>query len=246
MPKLNQVVAARTHKNSTLMKAFIGLANRFQKVDLFVGNTGRYEPINDDGLQKPDEFKPVQYTVPQVLEQAHTAMADMIDLELTNACGNAVAMADIVVDGVILAQQVPVTGLMALEKLLKEERQMIERIPVNSTQMRWEYNQDNEYWVTPETETFSHEKVHDVIVKYAATEFHPAQTDLVTTSKPVGRWFRSVQSGAISPSAKAAMLKRCDDLLVAVKSAREEANTVEVDNVTVGMGLLNWVTGDAR
>ena len=246
MTKLNQVIAARTHKTPILTKALIHVANKLQKQDLFLGISRRYVPFNDDGRQLPDEVKNVQVTVPEVLAEASEIMSDLIDLELTNAVGNNSAYADVVVDGQVLLNDVPVTGLMALEKLLKEKRQLLERIPTNVTSSSWTYSEDTNLWSTPEQGTVRTAKVPRVIVKYEATEFGPAQTEMVTIDEPEGTWWSSSSSGCVSPSSKAAMLKRCDNLLVAVKAAKEQANMIDVTPVDAGARLMKWIIGDAR
>lgn len=245
-PRLSQVVAARTHKQKGLMADLIRSANLFKKQELFAGLERRYVPKDDEGERKPSESQRVRHTVSELLEEMVSSGADLIDLHITNDTGNAAAFADVIVDGVVLLPQVPVTGLMSLEKNLSEIRQVLSEIPVISTKEAWSFNAQNGEYETEEVETTSSTKMAVPIVLHAPTKEHPAQTQLVSQDVVVGSWHTKQKSGSFSASGKKAILERMDDLIVAVKKAREEANSTQVEPIVAGRKLLEWVLGDAR
>lgn len=246
MPRLSQVVAARTHKTKPILTELTRIANKLGKGVLFSGRDRRYVPKNEEGEERLPETQVVQFKVTDLFEDIVTQGANLLDLNFTNDFGNAEARADIVVDGQVLMENVPVTALMSLEKNLNEIRQAFAAAPVNSTDQSWTYDNDNEVYVTDETASLSTTKVQKPIVLFPATPEHPAQTQLVSEDVTVGTWYTRLRSGAISASGKRSVLERCDALIVAVKQAREEANSTEVPSINEGEKLLNWIVGDAR
>jgi hypothetical protein len=57
----------------------------------------------------------------------------------------------------------------------------------------------------------------------------------------VGTWTTTKFSGAIPAAVRNAMLDRLRKLLDAVKSAREEANGLEVKPQKIGATMLGWI-----
>jgi hypothetical protein len=78
-------------------------------------------------------------------------------------------------------------------------------------------------------------------VKYEATKEHPAQVEMYMEDVWVGTWTTTKFSGAIPAAVRNAMLERMRKLLDAVKTAREEANNLEVRPVKVGAALLGYI-----
>lgn len=76
---------------------------------------------------------------------------------------------------------------------------------------------------------------------YQATDKHPAQTQLVQEDVIVGSWNQTKMSGAIQPQQKDMLLQRIEKLQKAVKFAREEANSVDADNVEAGKVIFDWI-----
>src|SRR5947209_3792462 len=71
-------------------------------------------------------------------------------------------------------------------------------------------------------------------VKYEATKEHPAQVEMYMEDVWVGTWTTVKFSGAIPAAVRNAMLERLRKLLEGVKTAREEANNLEVRAVKIG------------
>ena len=83
------------------------------------------------------------------------------------------------------------------------------------------------------------------IVKYPHSDKHPAQTEMVTIDEIVGTWTTKPMSGALPKNAKEQVLYRIVKLREAVKSALEEANSIEVKDPESGerfsKNLLGYV-----
>lgn len=246
MPRLSQVVAARTHKTKPILTELTRIANTFGKGALFSGRDRRYVPKNEDGEERLPETQTVQFKAGDLLTDIVAHGADLLDLNFTNDFGNAEARADVVVDGVVLLENAPVTALMSLEKNLIEIRQTLAAAPVNSTTETWSYDDDNGVYVTDETASLSTAKVLTPIVLFPATPEHPAQTQLVSEDVTVGTWYTRLRSGAMSSSGKRSILERMDTLIGAVRHAREEANSTEVPPIKAGKKLLDWVISASR
>ena len=71
-------------------------------------------------------------------------------------------------------------------------------------------------------------KVPKVLVKYEATDKHPAQTELIHEDQTVGIWTTTKLSGAISSKMKSEILARYDKWELAVKDARQRANNAKL------------------
>ena len=81
-----------------------------------------------------------------------------------------------------------------------------------------------------------------VLVKYAATKEHPAQTELIDQDVPVGKIQEQEWSGLITPVEKSELLNRVEIVARAVRRARSRANEVTVDlNKKIGKQLLNYI-----
>lgn len=78
---------------------------------------------------------------------------------------------------------------------------------------------------------------------FPATEQHPAQTQLITEDVFVGTWSTIKISGAISHNDKQKLLDRVEELIIAVKSAREEANAKSFAGISLkeGSTLLDYL-----
>jgi hypothetical protein len=84
-------------------------------------------------------------------------------------------------------------------------------------------------------------KVPRVLVKYEATDKHPAQVETWFEDIPVGVWNTVHLSGAVPAARQRELLARVADLAEAVKIAREEANMAEVTDQHVGGAIFAYL-----
>ncbi|MEQ9497293.1 MAG: hypothetical protein RIT81_10550 [Deltaproteobacteria bacterium] len=77
--------------------------------------------------------------------------------------------------------------------------------------------------------------------KYEATEHHPAQTELVSLDEVVGTWHTVLHSGAIPAPRKKVLQKRLQNLIKAVKFAREAANESKAPKKEVGQRVFGYL-----
>lgn len=148
-----------------------------------------------------------------------------------------------VVDDQIVLTGVPVTYLLFLEKQLVDIQTFVEKFPTLDPSERWRYDAATDSYASDAVQSIKTKKVMKTHVKYEATVQHPAQTETYNEDQTVGRWTTVKFSGAIPAKDKNDMLARVRKMQEAVKIAREEANSLEVEHMRVGDSVFNYVFG---
>jgi hypothetical protein len=243
MTKLNQIIALANGKKANCTKAITDIYHVVQKPDLFNGFERKYSPLDEEGEVLPPEKKIVQATVQQSLEAAQEEFVELFDVIATQEFANCEAKSDIIVDGTVLAKDVPVTYMLFLEKQLDNIRNLVVKVPVLSSDTKWNKDENTGMYVTDVTFTNRTKKVPKAFVRSPATDKHPAQVDVFNEDIIVGNWNKVDFSGAIPASHRDAMLKRVEKLREALKFAREEANGMTVEYKSVGKALTGFVFG---
>lgn len=242
--KLNQIIAVANGKKTNCTAAISNVYHTLQKADLFTGFDRKYQPLDDEGEKIPSESKIVQQTVAGCLAAAEAEFVELFDVIATQEFANCEAKADIVVNGKPLLTGVPVSYMLFLEKQVDQINSLISKIPVLSSDTRWKKSDsDNNLYVTDVVVTNRTKKVPKAFVKAAATDKHPAQVEIFTEDVIVGNWNKVDMSSAIPLSQREEMLRRVAVLKDAIKMAREEANSLVINNVKVGQALTNFVFG---
>lgn len=243
--KLAQVNAVLTTQKAAAEKAVTELYKRVQKESDFVGRSRVYRPMDDEkGSKLPPENQAVRYKASELLKAVAQTWAGVWDLTATQDEGNTSARADVVVDGMKVLENVPVTTLLYLDKQVNDLQTFVSKIPVPDPAEAWAYDPNAGLLRTPPTETVRTSKEPVVIVKYDATDRHPAQTELVQKDVPVGTWTQTLLSGAMPADVKEAALRKLAKLQAAIKDAREEANSRPAPVAKVAEPLLRFAFGD--
>jgi len=244
MSRLNQILAtyktikARCHSENSALYAII------QKPAMFDGIYRTYQPKVDGGEQMPPERKCIQATVGAILDRLKEVNAPLFDIEIQRDMGNTQAVADISLDGVVLASNVPATTLLFLEKQLTDLKTFIEKLPVLDQAESWKYDASTGVYRSEPVLTHRTKKVQRSLVLIQPTPEHPGQATMITEDETVGFWNIEKVSGAISGSDKLAILRRCERLLLVVKEARESANMTKVDiKPKLGEAILTHIFG---
>ena len=243
MAKLNQIIAVVSGKKTQTQKSITEVYKKLQKSALFEGISRRYTPTDEDGESQPDEKKNVQYKSRQALSDARAAMSDLFDVTATQDWGNCAAKADVKVDGTVILEQVPVTWLLFLEKQLTDMYTFVQTIPVLDPAEAWTWDENADCYATEPTLSNRTKKVPRSHILYEATEKHPAQVEMYHEDVQVGQWRTVKFSSALAAQEKNEVIDRLRRLQEAVKFAREEANSMEVDNVTIGNKVFDFVIG---
>jgi hypothetical protein len=216
------------------------------KPALFTGYARTYQPFTEDGIDYPEEHQALATTVADKLKYIAQSITAWFDVLAQKEATNQIAFADIVVDGVVLAAQVPATLLLGLESRLKMVRTVYESIPTLPMNTAWVEDVakgEGVFSMVHPEEVFKTAKTTKSTVLYAATPEHPAQIDKWDETVNVGKYVKQVWSGMITPAHKAKLLERIDILIRAVKTARQRANSVEVVKLNLGKQLMDFING---
>lgn len=230
MAKLNQIIAVRNDINNRQNRVVTDFYHSVQKPEPFNGMVRNYQPFVDLAENYvPGESVLVRNRVSTVLAGVTEAMARMWDLNATIDVTNTVATAAVVLeDGTVLTAALPATHLLFLEKQLVDIRTIISRLPVLDPAFVWTMDEQTGLWSTEELKTLRTKKEKKVLVAYPATDKHPAQVATYDEDMPVGNWSTRKLSGAVPATTVAKMMARVDNVLMAVKKAREAANQTTV------------------
>lgn len=248
MGKLYEVLAVEADKK--------GIAIRLldESLKVFKNNTKLFEGFSkklsmDAAGQESielanSETSELSTTVQERLDYTVPAVSDWLDITLQKEATNQTAVADLMIDGEILAKDLPATFLLGLEDKLKKIRSVYEAIPTLDSSVVWEKN------VNGKTNTF---RARDTEIKtktqkqpksrilYEATENHPAQIERWNEEVVIGRYITNLTSGKISSERKMTLLGRIDRLIQAVKQARMRANGVKVVIKNIGNDLFEFI-----
>ena len=239
MKILSQVNAVLTSEKTRISKEVTDLHQICKKDVLFNGRVRVYRPLDPlKGGSLPPESQKVQYQVGSVLTKITEALNRLWSLTLTQDTGNREASANIEVHlpgepSSTLMAEVPVTTLLFLDKQLDNLETIVEALPTPDAGEDWVFDKSQNLLRGRLTETQKTAKEPTVIVKYEATDKHPAQTELFTKDVPVGIWEQTLLSGAMQVDTKEKLLQRVRLLQAAVKAAKEKANQCPVERQTV-------------
>lgn len=243
MPKLNQINAILTSRKSETEKEVTEIYKLIQKDALFAGRERTYRPIDEEKGQKlPAESQRVQHRAEDLIRKVVGKWTEVWNLVLTQDTGNQTAKANVEVDGQVVLADVPVTTLLFLDKQLNDLETFLSKIPTPDPSEEWSHDPNTGLLRSKVNESIRTSKEPTVIVKYEATKEHPAQTEIFTKDVAVGTWSQILYSGCLQTDRKDALLARVRKLQEAVKTAREQANLIEVERKSI-KPLLEFVFG---
>jgi hypothetical protein len=240
MTELHQILAIEKGTKARSYRALTDAHHLLQNQAKLSGISRSYRPKDDDGDRLPSETTRLQVRTNDVMKMVQDALTELFDVELTKDTANQVAMADIVVSGRTIAENVPVSYLLFLEKQLTDLTTFIEKLPVLDQAESWTYDDLADAYTTS-AETTRTKKVPRNHVKAEATDRHPAQVDLYFEDVIVGYWTTTKLSGAL-PQLEVNQLKaKIVALSNAVKEARETANSFSVERRTIGQEVFGFL-----
>lgn len=228
---------ARTHVNVS------NLHHQSTKAALYAGQNRTYEPREDGGEQRPSESQKVQLRATEVLGELAEQLTHHWDLALWRDEGNTRARADVVVDGQTLLRDVPATFLLFLEKQLNDWRTAVTKLPTLAADQTWAYDETDGLYRTEPVRSASTRKVLRNHIIHPGNDKHAPQVKTYEEDVPVGDWTTIRLSGALTVPRQRALVERLDQLADAVKTAREQANLVEVEEVKAGEALFGYLLG---
>lgn len=242
--KLNQIIAVEKGVKGRVYSELTEFNKVCQKADLFQGFSKTYEKKDEEGESLPPESKKVQFRVDDVLKTVVNSLAEFFDITATKDYANMGAVADVEASGGKILEGVPVTHLLFLEKQLVDLRTFFGNLPELDDAESWQRDDASGVYKTEPISTHRTRKVQRPIVLYDATKEHPAQTQLITEDALAGYWKTVKHSAGIPKTRKEVIVERADELIKAVKFAREEANGIEAEQKHVGQKIFDYLLRD--
>ena len=247
MAKLHQLLAVETDLKGTYVKILAETAQTFSKrEDHFKGFIRVCNMFDQAAPQPPDERKALDTTVNAKLEYQNDHVVRYLDAVLQKEATNQQATADIVIDDKIIAENVPATFLLGLEKNLANLRMVYNQIPTLPPGIDWEPDPatgEGVYKRQFPEEKFKTEQTIVPQILYEATQHHPAQVDKISETKNIGKYVKNEWCGMLSLSEKVKLLAKIDTLTRAVKKARQKANNTPVVKTKIGQSLIDFIHG---
>ncbi len=248
MAKLHEVLAVESGLQTAAKKINEETIKTFGKKDEHFVETTRVVSHFAEEDQKLDtvENKAMVTTVLDKLIYNAGPNIRALDAYLQKEATNQKAAAAIVVGDKTLAEDVPATVLLGLETKLAELRLVYEAIPTLAPGPTWNLDlaargNGGVYAAANPDVTFRTKKTIKPITLSPATEHHPAQVQAITEDVPVAKIVTTHKSGMVTSAQKSALLERVDQLLRAVKRARQRANGTEVVKPTIGATLFDFI-----
>ena len=253
MTQLHEILAVEGSKEGYFKNALVEMTNLFtKKVSHFGGFNKTLTLHGEDTPEKhakelsETENQTLTTTVSAELAYLGEVVANYVDVIYQKDDANQRAVADIEIDGVVIASNVPATTLLSLENKLKTLRPVYDEIPTLQPGTQWTLDPsigEGVYIdVNPQIRTKT-KKGFEYKILTPATDKFPAQIKEWEVVEDIGFTTLTRWTGMISVAEKVEILKRFDKLAAAVKQARQRANTVEVQKVNIGRSLLEYING---
>ncbi len=243
MTRLNQIIAIEKGVKTTSFQELTESHQLLQKPALLSGISRTYRPKDEEGEQLPPESTKVQVRAEEVIRQTSQTLARLFDVTATKEWVNCKAKGDVVVDGNTLLKDIPATYLLFLEKQLVDIHTFIKKLPTLDNAETWEFDASADAFATEPVQTVKTKKIPRNHVKAEATEHHPAQVEVYFEDVVVGTWRTVKFSGSLPARRVNELLERVEKLQEAVKFAREEANSAEVEDQKIGGKVFQYLFG---
>lgn len=210
---------------------------------LMSGLEKTYRPLDEEnGVKLPPKSQRVRMTAEEILDAANDLLTRKWDISRTLDTANAVAKANIIVDGKILLVDVPVGHCLYLERELSALQALVDAMPTLDQTKDWDdRNAEPGQHNSLPVETPSSDKVAYNWPRGNGTVNHKEDVDVLFHDVVVGYWTTVTKSGAFTHKRKATLITRISELRIAVKTAREEANSTHVEDQHEGKTIFVWL-----
>jgi hypothetical protein len=247
--KLHELLAVETDLEGAYQKIIKETIQTFTKrTDHFNGFTRTLEIFQrkEGEPESPAEHKAMDTTVYDKLMYQKDHIIRYMNAVLQKEATNQTAKADLVITGLTIAKDVPVTFLLALERFVTRIRETYSTIPTLPPGIDYDPAPDegpNIYKRKYPKKEYKTEKRIVPQILYKATKEHPAQVDKINETFNVGMYTRQELCSMMTPAAKSVLLARIDVMLRCIKIARQKANRAEVINREMGDSIFDYIHG---
>jgi hypothetical protein len=256
MSKLHEVLAVEADLEGKFKRSCDEAKKTFKdRPAHFIGSVRELTMFSDDGIDYPSEQQEMATTVHDKLAYIKKDISAYINALCQKESTNQKATAKIVIDGIELTGELPATFLLGMESRLKYIRSVYETIPTLPVNIHWEKDEsagDNIFVTKYPEEKLKTARTFKSKVLVPAQfpkdgergDSLPAQIEKWEEVENVGKFVKTIWSGMLPSSEKSKILGRIDDLIRAVKQARQRANATEVQRCG-GLGnlFMDYING---
>lgn len=242
--QLHQVIAVE----SDLRKKFKDIKEETikvftKKLNLFQGQIRKYIPFDETEKILDPEKQEITTTVMDKIFYVSKSASTYFDAIFQKEEANQRAFSDLEVDGKIIAEKVPATFLLGMEKRLESLKEVFLKIPTLDTSVEWIPSNlgENILQTKKPEQRFKTRKAFRSQILVQPTEHHPAQVEKWEENETVGIYETTKFSGEIHPKEKSEMLERIDKLIIACKKARQRANNVATEHFDISSKIFNYI-----
>jgi len=248
MAKLHELLAVEADLAGISQKICLETRVNFMKnPDRYMGMLTRHEAFDEAAIKESNVIKAIDDTVKSKLDYSASHVIRYLDVVLQKEKTNQVAVADLVVDDVVIGKDLPATFLLGMESKLKKIREdLYQSIPTLQPGVEWVLDESvgaNIFKKVHPDEKFRTKKIRKNHVLSPATKEHPAQVEVYTEDERTHRVVTDMWSGMVSTAKKSELLGRVDKLIRAVKKARQTANATKVVKTTIGKEIFDYING---
>lgn len=247
MPKLHEILAVEPDLSNVAHKVTEEAKITFiKKPNHFFGFHKKLKNLDEGAPEAPEEHVEMTTTVLAKLEYVQEHIGRYLDVVAEKERTNQEARADVVIDGQKILTDLPATFLLGLESKLKKVRELYETIPTLPPGTEWNIDLsigENVYKARYPEEKTKTMKTFQHKVLYDATDRHPAQIERWEENIPVGTYITERWTGLISSAEKSVYLGRIDELIRAIKKARQKANNIDIVKMEVGGTIFDYING---
>lgn len=218
-----------------------------RKTSFFNGFVRTYHPFSVEGeteIKYPEERQNVEQRADDLIVRAMNSWTDIFNITFTKDKANMEACADVVVNDVIMVKDAPVSWLLWADKRMQEVRTFFDSLPTLNEAEIWEKDDVSGMWRSVPTETIKTEKIPVPYIMYEHTDKHAAQVERVQKDVPIGRYKKQNFSSALKAERKRRVLEKIDRVLVALKVARANANSIEVEKLQIAKPIFEYILAD--
>lgn len=239
--KLYEVLALEPDLQEKAKEAFATITRLFASGESFIKRIESYRPLLDGEPELQSKETEMAFTVEALLEEFTRVQGDFMNIALTKENTNADTMADLVVDGKLLAAGLPATALLNLEGRLAEIRKLYEAIPTIDPTGKWEDDASTGLRKAGPFTKLRFKKVRRSHVLYEHTPEHPAQVEPYSEDVPAYEVDETIWNSKMTIAEKRARIKRIDKLIQETKAARLRANDHEAQRLRVSDKIFGYI-----
>ena len=246
--KLHEIIAIETQRSAEATAIVAEtITTLTKKHEHFLGSLTTYTPFaEEDAHLKESSSKEVDTTVRKKLDHCFKIVGNALDVTISKDATNQLAKASVEIDGEVIASDLPATALLTIETNLKKWLEILLAIPTLAPGRDWTPapNKGEGVYVDPTPEeSFRTRKDPQFRILVPATDHHPAQVTQWNEDIKIGKKSITSWSSMLSLAEKSAIIGRCQELLAAVKQARQRANCQEVVDTKVSASLVRFILG---